>query len=374
MTTEPPDRTPPPAGGAVTPPAANADAGPRPYGTDLYDFAGLLGESFRARVGLLGAILGNAHHPSVGSFKESLIADLLRQAIPQRFSVGTGFVLFPVARGTPVAGRLADPMGYHAFILSRQCDVIVYDAANVPVVFRDLNFVVVRPESVRAVVEIKGRLTPNGLVEVIDRAADFGEKWSNWAREHRSGPMSRIPSPRVPMLGALAFETSGDPGRPNPDGTRARRLIAERFGPQFDGGPPKRPMLDHLFVYDEYVVSTTVDFFDNGEEIKAMFGWQTAHGRWLKTGEDGQLVRREDKTMASLLAAVLAQVEDPLLSGVGTGQYVGSPWRARDELVLPHGDAGVEYCGEFETHHSSRPQGAGTAEAPATSTGEESGE
>src|SRR5262245_26400861 len=93
-------------------------------GTDLYDYAGLLGESFRARVGLLGSILGDAHHPSVGTFKENLIAELLRNAIPKRFEVASGFVLFPMPGNTPVAGPVSDPMRYHSFVLSRQCDLI----------------------------------------------------------------------------------------------------------------------------------------------------------------------------------------------------------------------------------------------------------
>ncbi len=335
---------------SATAPAAPAPvaAAPLPYGTDLYDFAGLLGESFRARVELLGSILGNAHHPSVGTFKENLVAELLRNAIPQRFAVGSGFVLFPTATGTAVSGPASDPMRYHSFVLSHQCDVIVYDAANVPVVFRDLDFVIVRPEAVRAVIEIKGRLTPEELQGVIDKAIDFGDKWSAWADVHVASSLGKIPRPRVPMLGVLAWKAGGRAGRPNPDGRRARESVARRFCPLFTGTPYTRPILDQLLVYDEYVISSGVDVFDNGKELKAMFGWQTAHGKWLKKKDDGELVRREDKTIASLLAAVLARVEDATLSGLPTGRYVGSPWRARDEEILPHPDRGSTHCGELQ--------------------------
>jgi hypothetical protein len=318
-----------------------------PHGTDLYAYAGLLGESFRARVELLGSVLGNAHHPSVGTFKESLIAELLRNTIPKRFEVASGFVLFAMPGQTPVAGPVSDPMRYHSFVLSHQCDVIVYDAANVPVVFRDLNFAIVRPEAVRAVIEIKGRLTPQELRRIIDNAIDFGDKWSRWADAHVASSLGRIPQPPAPMLGALAWKASGRPGNPNPDGLRARKSIAGRFSPLFTGGRFTRPVLDQLLVYDEYVVSSSVDVFDIGQELKAMFGWQTAHGRWLKRKDDGGLVRREDKTIASLLAAVLAHVESPDLSGLPTGRYVGTPWRARDEEVLPHPSRGATYCGEW---------------------------
>lgn len=347
---------------APTPSAAPgpAAAAPLPYGTDLYDFAGLLGETFRARIELLGSILGNAHHPSVGTFKENMVAELLRNAIPQRFAVGSGFVLFPTTTGTSVSGPTSDPMRYHSFVLSHQCDVIVYDAANVPVVFRDLNFVIVRPEAVRAVIEIKGRLTSDELRGVLDNAVAFGDKWSTWADAHVAGAMSRIARPRAPMHGVLAFKAGGGAGGPRPNGRQAREAIAARFCPMFTGAMFARPVLDQLLVYDEYVVSSGVDVVDNGDELKALFGWQTAHGKWLKKNKDGDLVRREDKTIASLLAAVLSHVEDPELSGLPTGCFVGSPWRARDEETLPHPDRGSTYCGEL------RPSRPTASAAPST--------
>ena len=75
----------------------------------------------------------------LGRSRESLIAELLRNTIPKRFEVASGFVLFAMPGQTPVAGPVSDPMRYHPSVPSHQCDVIVYDAANVPVVFRDLN-------------------------------------------------------------------------------------------------------------------------------------------------------------------------------------------------------------------------------------------
>ena len=72
--------------------------------------------------------------------------------------VGTGFVMFPHEDPNPPGGPdLYDPLNQSAYSVSRQCDILIYDVARFPPVFRDGEFVVVRPEAVRAVIEVRVR-------------------------------------------------------------------------------------------------------------------------------------------------------------------------------------------------------------------------
>jgi hypothetical protein len=115
----------------------------------IEDFSGHLGNSFLYKLHLIDKLIGNNHHPSVGAYKESLIVDALKQYIPDRYSVGTGFALFaPITR--------FDINSDDEFELSDQLDIIVYDNFSIPTIYKDNNFVILRPEAIKCIIEVKG--------------------------------------------------------------------------------------------------------------------------------------------------------------------------------------------------------------------------
>lgn len=131
---------------------------------DLTGYAALFGESLTSKVDLLGRLLGDSHYPSLGQYKERLLADAIRGFLPRTVEVGTGFVMFPHAdMNPPAGGQFYDPLNHSAFSMSRQCDILIYDVAKYPAVFRDRDFIVIRPEAVRAVIEVKLRVRSIGV-------------------------------------------------------------------------------------------------------------------------------------------------------------------------------------------------------------------
>lgn len=70
-----------------------------------------------------------------------------------------------------------DPLNMSAHVLSKQCDILVYDASSFPVIFRDEDFVVPRPESVKAVIEVKDSLSKKEVASCLEGILDFGKKW-----------------------------------------------------------------------------------------------------------------------------------------------------------------------------------------------------
>jgi hypothetical protein len=69
--------------------------------TDLTGYAALLGEGLSSKVGLLERILRDVHYPSLGQYKERVLADTIKDFLPRTVEVGTGFVIFPHADQAP---------------------------------------------------------------------------------------------------------------------------------------------------------------------------------------------------------------------------------------------------------------------------------
>lgn len=96
-------------------------------------------------------LIGDAHWPSDGAWKESALRSVIRTYLPASVSVGTGFIL--TSDGP-----------------SSQIDVLIYDD-SAPVLFRDGDFVVATPDAVRAVIEVKTSITRTTLPTALQKLA-----------------------------------------------------------------------------------------------------------------------------------------------------------------------------------------------------------
>ena len=268
---------------------------------DLTGFAALLGESLAAQVGLLEKLLHKAHFPSLGRYKERLLADTIRKYLPANVEVGTGFVLFPHSDRDPlVAPELYDPLNSSAFSCSRQCDIIIFDSARYPVVFRDGDFVVVRPEAVRAVVEVKGALSGVGLKESLKAFHDFATKWrlsQIFYQEHYQ------PTTAKPGMYLMAWDVQRDRSyRPRVTPKHLLKLIADYYSEHLHlGEADGYPLLNNLLLYNECEIGP---LWRAGPEpdYTMDFGWRIADGRFVRSSSSGDFIRDKDRTIASLLA------------------------------------------------------------------------
>ncbi len=89
------------------------------------------------------------HRGVKGGEAENLVKMFLKQHLPKRFDVGSGFILDPFNN------------------VSRQTDVIIYDAANCPVYRASDDAGIFPSVNVAAVVEVKSRLTKDELVDAF---------------------------------------------------------------------------------------------------------------------------------------------------------------------------------------------------------------
>lgn len=273
---------------------------------DLTGFAALLGDGFAAKINLLAQIIQHHHYPSLGRYKENLLAKVITDFIPKRFEVGTGFVLFvheATEERAQKSGFDAMNMGSHS--ISKQCDIIVYDSAEIPVVFRDGDFVVVRPDSVRAVIEVKGSASPHEIKSTLESSLDFGRKWQQCQKFYQKRSQALV---RTPAMFAMCWDTKrSSKGRPTTSGKRIEKQIADFYRENLDKTDLKGlPRLDALYVYNECEVGATACVPEGGPIHS---GYSAHSGRFLRE-KQGDVFRSGDRTVSSLLAHLHHAVSD----------------------------------------------------------------
>lgn len=96
-------------------------------------------------------IIGDSHWGEEGRHKEVVLMNYLKRVLPNNISIGTGFV--KSNRG-----------------ITKQIDIIIYDSTY-PVFFSEGDFVIVIPESVLGIIEVKSNIRNGGdLKEYINKA------------------------------------------------------------------------------------------------------------------------------------------------------------------------------------------------------------
>jgi len=110
------------------------------------------------------SLIGGQHHPlSEGYHCEVLLMDYLRKVLPSRYAVDTGFV-----RGNPTK-RSEDKDD--KIVASPQIDILIHDVHDFSPIFSVENLVVVVPDAVAGVIEVKKSLTSSQLAYALDNIA-----------------------------------------------------------------------------------------------------------------------------------------------------------------------------------------------------------
>jgi hypothetical protein len=100
--------------------------------------------------------IDNAHWGEDGRFKEILLINHLKKVLPSNVSVGTGFV------------RKGEE-------LTSQIDIIIFNN-SIPTLFSEGDFVIVIPESVLGIIEVKSTLSSNEMfIKAVQTATDNGK-------------------------------------------------------------------------------------------------------------------------------------------------------------------------------------------------------
>jgi len=93
----------------------------------------------------------------IGDYYEAIIRDVIRENVAEAFAVGRGVVLSKEGK------------------TSRECDIIVYNIAEYGPLFKSGEIVVISPEAVRCVVEVKGTIIKNSLSDAVKNLSSVDE-------------------------------------------------------------------------------------------------------------------------------------------------------------------------------------------------------
>jgi hypothetical protein len=100
------------------------------------------------------------HHPTDGGYKEAALRAMLRRHLPDSFNIGNGFIVTPDGHST-------------------QVDLLITDGSK-PNLFRDGDLMIVTPDCVRAIIEVKTSIRgPAELSECSLKLAEAASKCQN---------------------------------------------------------------------------------------------------------------------------------------------------------------------------------------------------
>lgn len=93
----------------------------------------------------------------IGDYYEAIVMDAVRESIPEYFAARRGVILSETGAS------------------SRECDIIVYSAAEYGPLFLSGDIVVVNPEAVRCVIQVKGTINIENLQDAIGNLSSVNQ-------------------------------------------------------------------------------------------------------------------------------------------------------------------------------------------------------
>ncbi len=131
-------------------------------------------------------LVNDAHWPTDGEWKESVLRSMLRRSAPESVTVGRGFVV-------------------NQDRCSTQIDVLIYDN-SMPILYRDGDLVFVTPTACRGIVEVKSSTTAREFQRAAVKLAENAQ----FIRENSGDYHS--------FVGLFSYDIRGNNGRAILDG------------------------------------------------------------------------------------------------------------------------------------------------------------
>lgn len=110
------------------------------------------------------SLIGDAHWLSDGEHKEAVLRRVISNNAPSIFRIGSGFISYP-----------EDLSGFTNNDTSSQVDILISDNRK-PTLFREGGIVIVTPDVVRAIIEVKTKVTIGELEEKLRKIGEEKQK------------------------------------------------------------------------------------------------------------------------------------------------------------------------------------------------------
>lgn len=117
---------------------------------DYLDYQKSVAAEFKAFEKRVRNLIDDRNWGEEGRYKEAVLKNYLRRVLPKHLSVGTGFV----RNGEEI---------------TTQIDIIIFDNTY-PVLFSEGDFVITTSSNVIGIIEVKSKILPNDLCEIMEKA------------------------------------------------------------------------------------------------------------------------------------------------------------------------------------------------------------
>lgn len=221
---------------------------------NLTDYWLSIGQEFTYSINRLSKLIGNAHELSTGRYKERLLIDLISNFIPRKYSVGTGFILFPT-----VTFSKTEYISDHQ--ISGELDIIIYDSTNYSTIFKDKDIVVLRPESVRVIIEVKSALNYKQKDDFMNKFIDLYQKWKPLDTLYQTMGHEKL---RCPQLFVMNWNIAIDAksGKPIIKGENLPNLIVKAYKEKLgENINTQFPLINAVLIYN----SSKIEFCYHGD-------------------------------------------------------------------------------------------------------------
>jgi hypothetical protein len=116
----------------------------------MLDYCIGIAKEFQSRINRMQTFV-KKHNLSSGGANEAILREFLSMHAPTTYEVGQGFICHPTEPDS----------------VSRQCDILIFDQSNFPVIHSDGPVKIVLPEAASMVVEVKTRFTKNEVMSSL---------------------------------------------------------------------------------------------------------------------------------------------------------------------------------------------------------------
>jgi hypothetical protein len=285
---------------------------------ELTKYYSSIGEEFKSKIDRISYLIGREHYPSSGKYRERILIQVISKFLPKRYSIGTGFVLFPSIK--PQLNDQSLKILNHQ--ISKELDIIIYDSNDYSTIYQDNDFIIVKPESVRVIIEVKSTLNPKNSKTSAQGFIDFACKWYQFEKNWRCSRTETLHLPGLFIMSWTIYLNKAGKRTILPK-TVAKNIVNEYkkeitipclMDPNF-------PLISALLIYNEAIVYAT-------NALRPYSGIDVGYG--VMTGkfdyiDPSYTFYNEDKTISYLISCI-----DSFLNGSDNSKYT-SP----DRLIFP---------------------------------------
>ncbi len=163
---------------------------------DLKEFYKSIGSELSVIKNRVRNLIGAANWGEEGRYKEAILKNCIGRFLPNRYSLGTGFVLVKDIEKVQVTSQI---------------DIIVCDNSY-PVLFKEGDFVIVLPHSVRGIIEVKTNGDTGKFSKSIEKINNNARMI--YQRQKQSKDIRGIGTPAITpqplFVGLFCYDSKGE--------------------------------------------------------------------------------------------------------------------------------------------------------------------